>query len=107
RRRSSRFLKFQIPQCALLSLRSRSDFQSRCYSPGSTNLLPKESCGRKISIPYKRDRFNVPPDASSTSSLSGLCCWLLQCSLLDDSPLSNRRASRSLKRASQFCPLKI
>ena len=27
-------MKFQIPQCVLLSLRSQSDFQSRCYSPG-------------------------------------------------------------------------
>ena len=72
RRRSSRFLKFRIPQCVLLSLRSRSDFQSRCYSPGFTNLPPKELCGRKISIRHRRDRFSAPPDGSSTSSLSGL-----------------------------------
>jgi hypothetical protein len=44
---------FQIPNPAvrfLWSLRSRPDFQSQCYSPGSTNLPPKESYGQKISV---------------------------------------------------------
>jgi hypothetical protein len=42
----SHFLKFRIPQCVLLSLHSRSDSQSRCYSPGFTNLPPKGLCGQ-------------------------------------------------------------
>jgi hypothetical protein len=42
-RRSSRFLKFRILQCVLLSLRSRSDFQSRCYSPLQRCGIPSAS----------------------------------------------------------------
>src|SRR6266480_7514877 len=105
RRRSSRFLKFRIPQCVLLLLRSRSVFRSQCYSPWFTNSLPKGSFGQKISIPHRRDQLSASRGASSTSSSSGLCCSLLQCLSSGDFHFTGRLASRSLKKASQFCRL--
>ena len=92
-------MRFRIPQCVLLSLCSRSDFQSRCYSPGSTNSPPKELCARKISVRHRRGRFSAPRDGSSTSSLSALLLLVIAMLIVGRLPFS-RQTGESISQKS-------
>src|SRR5262249_62193972 len=44
---------------------------------------------------HKQDRFSVLSGRFSTSSLSALCCWLLRCWSLGDSPFTGGPPSQS------------